>query len=91
MSPDAPRIVLDVSFEIRIHHQSHVWRQAQYLVKLADESCCSAHCTGRFICDADQSCDSFFVSGAVFGELGGLVLLPGALYWTFHVSLSNTV
>ena len=37
MSPVAPRIVLDVSFEM-INHQSHfLW--PQYLVKLEDASC----------------------------------------------------
>ena len=29
--------------------------QAQYLVKLAGDSCCSARCTGRCIRDKDQS------------------------------------
>ena len=28
-------------------------------------------CTGLFICDADQSEDSFFVAGAIFDEAGG--------------------
>ena len=55
ITPVAPHIVLDVSFEKRIHRRSHFSCQAQRLVSLADESCCSAHCTGRSICDADQS------------------------------------
>ena len=66
MTPDAPRIVLDVSYVTLINHENLFSWQAQYLVKLEDDSCCSAHCTGRFICDADQSWDSFFVAGAVF-------------------------
>ena len=37
MTPDAPRIVLDVSCEIRINHQSHFSWQVQYLVKLEDD------------------------------------------------------
>ena len=40
----APRIVNDVSCETRINHEIHFAWQAQYLVKLEDESCCSAHC-----------------------------------------------
>ena len=71
MTPVALRIVLDVSFEIRLHPQSHSSWQAQYLVKLVDDLCCSAHCTGRFMWDKDQSSESFFVGDAVFGELGG--------------------
>ena len=47
---------------------SHFPRQMQYLPSLADESCFSAHCTGRSICDADQSCGSCLVAGAKFGE-----------------------
>ena len=71
----APRIVNDVSYVMRINHEIHFAWQAQYLVKLEDDSCCSAHCKWRFICDADQSWDSFCVAGAVFGEVGGWLLL----------------
>ena len=49
MTPVAPRIVLDVSYVRRINHEQHFSWQAHYLVKLEDDSCCSAHCTGRFI------------------------------------------
>ena len=55
MTPVAPRIVLDVSYVKRINHEIHFAWPAQYLVKLEDDCCCFAHCTGRFICDADQS------------------------------------
>ena len=55
MTPVAPRIVLDVLYVTRINHEIHFAWQAQYLVKSEDDSCCSAYCTGRFICDADQS------------------------------------
>ena len=65
----APRIVNDVSFVRRINHEIHFAWQAQYLVKLEGDSCCSAHCKRFFMCDADQSWDSFCVAGAVFGEL----------------------
>ena len=47
----APRIVNDVSYVTRIHHEIHFAWQAQYLVNLSCDVCCSA----RFICDADQS------------------------------------
>ena len=53
--PVAPRIVHDVSYVIWINHEIHFAWQAQYLVKLEGDACCSAHCKGRFICDADQS------------------------------------
>ena len=69
--PVAPRIVNDVSCETRINHEIHFAWQAQYLVKLDCDSCCSAHCNWCFICDADQSSQSFCVAGAVFGEVGG--------------------
>ena len=42
--------------------------QARYLVR---DFWCSARCAGRFTCDEDRSCESFFVAGAVFGEGGG--------------------
>ena len=42
--PVAPRIVNDVSYVTGINHESHFTRQAQYLVRLEGESCCSAHC-----------------------------------------------
>ena len=77
---DAPRIVLDVSCEIRINHQSHFSWQVQYLVKLEDDSCCSAHCKWRFICDADQSWDAFFAAGAIFGEVGVSLFVAGAAF-----------
>ena len=40
----APRIVNDVSFVIWINHETHFAWQAQYLVKLEGDACCSAHC-----------------------------------------------
>ena len=40
----APRVVNDVSYLMRINHGIHFAWQAQYLVKLEDDSCCSAHC-----------------------------------------------
>ena len=40
----APRIVNDVSYVTRIYHEIHFAWQAQYLLKLKGDSCCSAHC-----------------------------------------------
>ena len=42
MSPVAPRIVNDVSYVTRINDASHFSWQAQYLVTLVDDTCCSA-------------------------------------------------
>ena len=53
--------------------------QAQYLARLEGDIACSAHWKWRFICDADQSWDSFCVAGAVFGELVVWRLLLRAL------------
>ena len=65
----APRIGNDVSYVMLINHEIHFAWQAQYLVNLSCDVFCSAHCKWRFICDADQSWDSFCVAGAVFAEL----------------------
>ena len=59
----APRTVLDVSYVTRIN--------PEFYFSLEDDSCCSAHCNGRFTCEKDQSSKSFFVAGAVFGEVAG--------------------
>ena len=32
---------------------------------------CSTQCTGRFMCDEDQSWASFLVAGRIFGNVGG--------------------
>ena len=76
----APRIVNDVSYVTRINREIHFALQAQYLVNLSCDVCCSAHCKWRFICDADQSWDSFFVAGAVFGEVGVWLFVAGAAF-----------
>ena len=39
-----PRIVNSVSCVKRIDHESHFAWQAQYLVSLDYDACCSAHC-----------------------------------------------
>ena len=40
----APLIVNDVAYVMRIKHDFHFAWQAQYLVKLEGDACCSAHC-----------------------------------------------
>ena len=64
----------------RINHEIHFAWQAQYFVNLSFDVCCSAHCKWRFICDADQSWDSFCVAGAVFGEVGVWLFVAGAAF-----------
>ena len=44
MTPVAPRNVNSVSCVKRIDHESHFSWQAQYLVRLEDDFCCSAQC-----------------------------------------------
>ena len=40
----SPRIVNNVASVTKINHERHFWWQAQYLVMLKDDICCSAHC-----------------------------------------------
>ena len=79
--PFALRIVHDVSYVMRINHEIHFAWQAQYFVRLEGAACCSAHCQWRFICDADQSWDSFCVAGAVFAEVGHSVIVWLVILW----------
>ena len=44
MTLHAPRIGNDVSYVTRIAHEIHLAWQAQYLLKLKGDSCCSAQC-----------------------------------------------
>ena len=44
MTHVAPRIVNNVSFVSRINRASHFSWQAQYLVSLDYDACCSTHC-----------------------------------------------
>ena len=44
MRPVAPRIVNDVSYVTTMKHASLSAWQAQYLVRLKGDTCCSAHC-----------------------------------------------
>ena len=73
LSSDYPRIVFILAEAIQgVSHailNLQISWQVQYLVRLEGDFACSAHWKRRFICDADQSWDSFCVAGAVFGEL----------------------
>ena len=72
MTPVAPRILSGrFIFVTRINHQCHLSWQAHYLVKGKGDSCCCVHCTGRFMCDEDQSTMPFLMEGPIFGEVGG--------------------
>ena len=44
MVSDRSRIVNNVSCVTRINHEIHFSWQAQYLVSLDNDTCCSAHC-----------------------------------------------
>ena len=48
VTPVAPRIVSNVSCATRINHDSHFPWQAQYLVRLDGQTCCSVQCKWRF-------------------------------------------
>ena len=48
-----------------------IFRGRRNLVMLDNGSCCSAHCTGRFMRDKDQSPVYFCVAGAIVGEVRG--------------------
>ena len=58
--------------------QCHISCQAQYLVRLDRDTCCSAHWKSGFICDDDQACESFCVAGAVLGEPQVSLFVAGA-------------
>ena len=75
-------LFLDILFEILPYHFS--W-QAQHLARVESDTCCSAHCKRRFICNDDEACKSFCVAGAVFGQVGSWHLLLRALWMTFHM------
>ena len=74
---EMPLQLFSVNFS-KIWECNFAW-QAQYLVRLEVDACCSAHCKWCFKCDVHQSWDSFCVAGAVFGEVGGCWLLIRAL------------
>ena len=50
MTAVAPRIVNSVSYLTRINDECDFSWQAQYLVRLDNDTCCSAHCQRRFMC-----------------------------------------
>ena len=55
MTHVALHIINNVSFVTRINHEIHFSWQAQCLVRLDNDTCCSAHCKLRFMCEEDQS------------------------------------
>ena len=67
VTPAAPRMVNDISYVLRTKYASLSAWQAQYLVRLDRDTCCSAHSKWGFICDEDEVCVSFCVTGAAFG------------------------
>ena len=83
--PVAPRIVNDVPYVTKINHESHFAWQAQYLVRLQGDACCSAHCKWRFRCHGYRSWESFFVAGAVFGDFGVSRFAAGAVFGEVRV------
>ena len=76
---NAPRIVNNVSYVRSYYHESDFACQAQYLVQLEGDSCCSARIVND-VSDADQSWDSFCVVGAVFGKVGVSLFVAGAAF-----------
>ena len=46
----APRVVNSVSCMTRINHEIHLSWQAQYLVSLDNDTCCSAYCKYSVSC-----------------------------------------
>ena len=75
----APRIGNDVSYVTQIIDDIDFLWQVQFLVSFKGDFTWSVHCKWGFICDADQWCDAICVAGAVFGEVGGCLLLLRAL------------
>ena len=67
------------SGSFRWHLELRISWQAQYLVMLHGNQCCSAHCKWRSRSDADQAWYSFCGAGAVFGAVGLWLLLLRAL------------
>ena len=64
MTAVAPRIVNDVSYATGINHGSDFSWQAQSLVMLEGDTCCSPYCI------TDVSFATRIVAGGVFGEVG---------------------
>ena len=77
-------LFLEIFFDIL---QCHFSWQAQYLARLDSDTCCSAHWKWRFICEDDKAVESFFVAGAVFGEVQVSLFVAGAVLGEVQVSL----
>ena len=53
--PVALRVVkMTFIYVTGINHACHFTWQAQYLVRLEGDTCCSVQCKSRFICHEDQ-------------------------------------
>ena len=75
--PVAPHIVNDVSYVTDITHESDFAWQAQYLETVNDIS---------YVTGINDACDSFFVAGAAFGDLGVSLFVAGAVFGDLGVS-----
>ena len=62
MIPVAPHIVNDVSYVTRINHESHFTWQAHWRVSPV---------APRIANDVSYMRESFYVAGAIFGDVGG--------------------
>ena len=77
-------LFLEIFFDIL---QCHFSWQVKYLGRLDSDTCCSAHWKWRFICEDDTAVESFFVAGAVFGEVQVSLFVAGAVLGEVQVSL----
>ena len=83
---DYGRIIVESSFYWRKHFMEFLLKSwASRFHGRRSFFTCSTHWKWRFICDADQGCDSFCVAGAVFAEFEGWLYLLRALEMTFHM------
>ena len=86
----APRIGNELSYVTQIIDDIHFAWQAQYLVRLEGDFTFSTHWKWAFIWDADHWWHSFYVAGAVFGEVGRWLLLRRAVESSTSVVLCST-
>ncbi len=77
------------SWIVRSNLEFTVSWQAQYLVMLQDDSCCSAHHAERFMCGEAQSSVWFLVAGAVLCQVAVSLLVAGAIFGEVAVMLER--
>ena len=80
----APRIVNNVSYVTKINHESHFAWQAQYLVRLEGETCCSAHCKNDVSYATDINHECYFSWQAQY-----LVILECHFLWQAQYSVKS--